>query len=229
MAAVNQSMTVLESAIARSEFHGVLESKLLKHEKAFGRQKRKVAIRGRIEKSVIKTIDKSKKTTSGPASKSTGTSKSSQASKPTETAQSSEATKSGGTAASAKTPSKDPGTEDQAGLKFWDVGGYQVKPFKNWIQVRIDSDSIRKFDYKEWQNADIAKQIATEFAKEASHQTLLFRTHKNKKDKTEFMKERGVDMTGKETQAGLEKLLHKAGNLKSIIPTTTLTCNNSNS
>eukprot|EP00435_Cladocopium_sp_Y103_P050344 s918_g15.t1 len=173
-------MTILESPIARSEFHMKTQLMLERHERCFSKKKRTQQVTEKLRKQVIKTIDKQKK----PAK----TAKTST----TETTEKKEPSKAPGpsTGEGSKEPTKETagtGTDDKT-LKFWDVSGYQVKPFRNWIGVRIDSEATRKFQYKEWQDQDVAKQIATEFAKKAAKEMFEFRFAKTKKEKIERMK-----------------------------------------
>ena len=80
-----------------------------------------------------------------------------------------------------------------------------------WISVRIDSSSARKFPYKEWHNADVAKRVATQFAKQCHRRLLEFKFAKNKKEKIGYMNEIGIkSMTGKETVSDLQTLLEQA-------------------
>ena len=123
-------------------------------------------------------------------------------------------------AASGKTASKEPAeppvtekpSKPEAPLKFWEVSGLQLRPFKNWIVVRIDVASTRKFNHKEWQDENIAKAVATEFAKQASKKIATLKCTKTKKDKLAYLKENGINCTtGKESVADLELLLQQAG------------------
>lgn len=213
--AVNQAMTILESPIARSEYHLQLQRMLEKHQRSFAKQKKTKVLGEKLTKQVIKTVDKNKKTTkNAKAGKPADPSK--DASAPTEPTENKESSKASqpSTGEGSKEPTKasaGTGKDDKASLKFWDVAGYQVKPHKNWISVRLDSDAIRKFHYNQWQDEAVARQVATEFAKKVSKEMFEFRFAQPKKEKIARMKSKGITcMKGKESVAELEKLFHQA-------------------
>ena len=115
-----------------------------------------------------------------------------------------------------KVPAEPPVTEKptkpETPLKFWEVSGFQVRPFKNWIAVRINGSLSRKFQHKEWQNENVAMKVATEFAKQVSKKSARLKITKTKKEKFAYLKENGINCaTGKETIVELELLLQEAG------------------
>eukprot|EP00435_Cladocopium_sp_Y103_P057316 s12_g19.t1 len=70
---------------------------------------------------------------------------------------------------------------------------------------------MRKFSYKEWQDEDVTKRVATAFAKQCHRRKLEFKFAKNKKDKIAYMNDIGIkSMNGKEIVADLETLLEQA-------------------
>ena len=218
-------MTTLESPIARSDLNRVLHAKLEKSAVEYEKKQRTAKITAQLSK-VPAPASARGKSTEAPAKSSqaasadkqskTDISKSSSSSsgqKPDESTDLSKASsqqKSDGS----KKPSKtdEANTEPAKGsLKFWDVAGYQLRPFKMWISVRIDASSCRKFAYKEYHSEDCAKRIATEFAKQCHRKLLEFNFAKNKKDKIGYMNDIGVkSMTGKETVSDLRTLLEQA-------------------
>ena len=216
-AAVNQAITTLESPIARSELHTMLAAKLEKHAKEFGKKKRKGAVSAALQNRVKRTIDK-KPAAKKPASKPSSDSKATSASqKPTTSKPPCEPSEPAATEAASSAPHKTeeagkPSTGDKANLKFWEVSGLQVRPYKGWITVRVESDAVRKFQYKEWQDEEVAKLVAAEFAKQASKTCRIYRSFKTKSDKVNYMKELGITaMTGKESVYDMQMLLNQAG------------------
>ena len=204
--------------MARSAYHTILEAKLEKHAKQHAKQKRNAFVSNKVSKQVIKTIGKNKQ-----AAKAKCTSKSSKPAadpqEPKAKASETEATKS---TEAAKTTT--PAAPNDPNLKFWDVSGYQVRMYKNWVTVRIDGTTIRKFLFQEWQDGEVAKQIATCFAKAARKEILLFRAVKAKTEKIEIMKKHGINLEGKETVAKMEILLQEAGHWAQIYHPTPKVC-----
>lgn len=220
---MNQAMTTLESPIARSEFNRVFQAKLEKSAVEYEKKKKIAKITASISKAAAPALAKAKKkeasadsTKAGGADKQpkTDASKSSSSSsgqKPNESPAPSKASVEQESNEIKTSKTDGTNTDPAKGLKFWDVAGYQLRPFKMWISVRIDSSSARKFPYKEWHNADVAKRVATQFAKQCHRRLLEFKFAKNKKEKIGYMNEIGIkSMTGKETVSDLQTLLEQA-------------------
>ena len=216
-------MTTLESPIARSEFNRVLQAKLEKSAVEYEKKKKIAKITASISKAAAPALAKAKKKQgSADSTKAAGADK-----QPKTDASKSSSSSSGQKPNESPAPSKasveqesneiktsktdGTNTDPTKGLKFWDVAGYQLRPFKMWISVRIDSSSARKFPYKEWHNTDVAKRVATQFAKQCHRRLLEFKFAKNKKEKIGYMNEIGIkSMTGKETVSDWQTLLEEA-------------------
>ena len=150
--------------------------------------------------------EESKKTT---AASSTQTKES----KETATASSTHTEESKKTTAASSTQTKESKEAKHTDTtKMWDVCGFSLRLYKNWVSVRLDSGATRKFLFKEWNDEATAKKVAVEFAKAASKKkTMLSHGIKLKKEKIAYLKENGVDtLTGKETAADLEPVLDEA-------------------
>ena len=203
--------------------------KLEKEAKVFVKCKRRAGLVTQLEKKATPASTAKNKKQEAAANKkdTSSSSKTSQTAASKASQKAAEAGKASQTTAASKaspdkepTSSKDPaGTEPtktpsepaQANLKFWEVSGLQVRAYKGWIAVRVTSEHVRKFHFKEWQNESTAKQVATEFARKASRTLLEYRALKTKTDKTAFVKEKGLtDLTGKETVFDMSQLLAEA-------------------
>ena len=235
---LNAAMCTLESPFARSSYNNTLQAKLEQHERQSLKRRRKQQIGQNLCKKAAAVAQKGKKQTTTSASGSAKGSSSSTAAKGSSSSTAAEASTNHKASAqeakemqqeqhaskepSAAKPSKTEAATSKAGEEkaetkepaktgWWDVGGFQVKQFKHWITVRLEFSTVRKFLFKEWQNEQVAKEVAMQFAKQASRKMTEFRLVKTKKLKTEFLTTNGVnDMTGKETIAQLEMLLEEA-------------------
>jgi hypothetical protein len=231
---VNQAMTTLESPIARSEYHMRFEGRLKKHESVYARKQKRSALSTKLKTKVAHTIAKKKKGHQGSSiAKGVGKGKADATVKKTypntastpepdacKTGKEEQEQSSTDSAAASKSASKVPAeppvtekpTKPETPLKFWEVSGFQVRPFKNWIAVRISGSLSRKFQHKEWQNENVAMKVATEFAKQVSKKSARMKIAKTKKEKFAYLKENGINCaTGKETIVELELLLQEAG------------------
>ena len=231
---VNAAMTTLESPFARSSYNTAFERKLQQHEQQVLKRRRKQQIAQDLGKKAAAIAQKTKKpaTSASGSAKGASSSTTAQAStndkasaqKPKEMQQEQHASKEPSVtkpskteaktskAGEEKTETKEPAkTEEKSSPKWWDVGGFQVKQFKHWITVRLERGSIRKLLFKEWQDEQVAKEVATQFAKQASRKMTEFQLVKTKKLKAEFLTTNGINgMTGKETVVQLEGLLEEA-------------------
>lgn len=98
----------------------------------------------------------------------------------------------------------------EASSKSWDVANCTLKELKVAISVKLSSHLNRKFLFKEWQDKDVARTIAEEFAKQVLTITNQFDCLKLKKDKSDFAYKHGVDVSGKETVSMLLAQLEQA-------------------
>lgn len=222
---VNEAMTILESPIARSEYNHSFNSRLEKHAKDYNRKTRRANLGSQLaQKTMLKakqhaSMASKESKTKDTEPKTAETSKTSQESKPkeaeTKKSEASKASKeSKPNAAEAEKSEANEDSKDSVkhASKVWDVAGYQVRTFKNWISVRIHSSAIRKFVYKEWDNQATTKNIAVEFAKQVNRKVLEFKYAKNKVDKIKFMNTSGIDsLKGNETVSMLQEILEQAG------------------
>ncbi len=241
MAMVNDAMTRLESPFARSDYNRALEARLRKHADQFAKAKRKQMLSASMAKKTRPVHTKQAKSAAS-SSKQTKENKEAVAasctqskenketeaassmnakeSKKTATASSTQTEESKQTTAASSTQTKESKEAKHTETsKMWEVCGFPLKLFKNWVTVRLDSGATRKFLFKEWKDESTAKKVAVEFAKAASKKkTMLSHGHKTKKDKTAYLKENGVDtLTGKETVTGLESVLDEACQLKETL------------
>jgi hypothetical protein len=138
-------MTTLESPIARSEFNRVLQAKLEKSAVEYEKKKKIAKITASISKAAAPALAKAKKKqASADSTKAAGADK-----QPKTDASKSSSSSSGQKPNESPAPSKasveqesneiktsktdGTNTDPTKGLKFWDVAGYQLRPFKMWI------------------------------------------------------------------------------------------------
>eukprot|EP00438_Fugacium_kawagutii_P017491 Skav217987 [mRNA] locus=scaffold496:522630:523830:+ [translate_table: standard] len=200
---LNESMTVLESAIARSEYNHSIRNKLEKAAEQTRRKRQRSQLGAKLRPHSREVHVKSKQTNSasGGASKQAPSKEPAADNKVQEPSLSSKAAEA--------TSSKQPA--EQAGLKWWDVSGLQVRQYKLWVAVRLNNALVRKFLFKEWQDETVAMQVATELAKKAAKQLFEFRFAKNKKDKAAFLTTNGVEFSASLTVVQLQSHLEQAG------------------
>lgn len=205
-------MTVLESPIARSEYNHRIRNKLEKASEHHAKRRARSQLATRLRPQSRAKDVKSKPTTQTNAEASKqASSKEPAAGK--EAQEPSLSSKAVGTTTSSKATGAASGKEsaEPTLLKWWDVSGLQLRQYKQWVAVRINNTLIRKFLFKEWQDEAIAKQIATEFAKQAAKKLLDFRFNKTKKEKLASLAKSGVVLASTLTVSQMQAQLEKAG------------------
>lgn len=205
---MNQAITTLESPFARSDYNHRTLEKLKKHTIDFAKKKRNAALGAKLQNRAVPGKAAKSKTEAASTAKNSSTGKQTQmpTGKTSDENESKESKAKG--AEHSKTESK---AGEKSQLKFYEVAGLQVRPFKQWISVRINSSSMRRFLFKEWQDEKVATKVATAFAKKASSTLHTMKTAKVKKNKLAYMNELGIEcMNGHETATELEDLLGQA-------------------
>ena len=173
---VNNSWDVLSVPTARAEFHQKYRMKL-----RTAQEQEKLVVKAAVPKPEYPWIKQQEKVDAEAKSKATKSC----------TKQAATDGKASKESHSSKDTSTNPEPDHQG---CWEIGGIQLKEFKQHVTAKLSHMVVRKFLCSEWQDKQVTRKVASEFATKAKQILLKFDCTKLKHEKLDVMKELGITM-----------------------------------